>query len=86
MKDLESILSLIHSESGKVFVPISISHSPVKPATQFIIVLRASENVQSYTLQGWFTSDIPKLCQKFVTKTIKIDASYTPQNYHTKLN
>lgn len=57
--DLQALLSLIQSQTGKVFVPIALSHSPVKPDSEFIIVLRTSENVQAFPLEGWFTTNIP---------------------------
>ena len=68
-----------------MFVPISLSRSPVEPTSQFIIVLRTSDNVQSYPLEGWFTTNITELCKKFVTKTIKIDTTWKPENYAAKL-
>ena len=68
-----------------MFVPISVSQSPVSPDSQFIIVLRTSENVLTYRTEGWFTSDIAALSKKFVTKTITLDQSFTPGSYHMKL-
>lgn len=57
--DLNALLTLIKTQTGKVFLPIAVSHSPVKPTEQFIVVLRTSENVQGLPLQGWFTDVIP---------------------------
>ena len=45
VNDMQALLTLIQSQTGKVFVPIALSHSPVKPDKEFIIVLRTSENV-----------------------------------------
>ena len=57
--DLQALLTLIKTQTNKVFVPIAISHSPIKPKEEFIIVLRTSENVQAIPLDGWFTENIP---------------------------
>ena len=83
--DLQVLLTLIQSQTGKVFIPIALSHSPVKPDSEFIIVLRTSENVQAFPLEGWFTTNIPQLVKKFVVKTIKLDANFTPGSYNIKL-
>ena len=83
--DLQALLTLIQTKTGNVFIPIAVSHSPVKPTEEFIIVLRTHDNVQAFPLDGWFTTNIPQLCKKFVTKTIKLDASFTPGSYHATL-
>ena len=57
--DLQALLTLIKNETNKVFVPIAISHSPIKPESDFIIVFRTSDNVQAIPLDGWFTKNIP---------------------------
>jgi len=67
-----------------VFVPISLTQSPIE-AEKFIIVLRTSENVQAFPLEGWFTTNIVQLAKKFVTKTVKLDASFTPGSFHIKI-
>ena len=74
--DLQALLTLIQQQTGKIFLPIAVSHSPIKPTEQFIIVLRTSENVQSYPLDGWFVPNIAQLAKKFVVKTIKLDAKF----------
>ena len=56
---MHATLTMIKSQTGKTFVPISVSHSPVKPESEFIIVFRTSENVQAFSLQGWFVDNIP---------------------------
>lgn len=83
--DLQALLTLIKQSTGKIFVPICLSHSPVAPQSQFIIVLRTSENIQSFSLTGWFTPDIPKLSKKFVTKAEKIDAGASAMALKVKL-
>lgn len=85
MDDLGAILTLVKTKTGKVFVPIAISHSPVAPTEKFILVLRTSENVQAFSLQGWFTDNIPVLAKKFVRKTIKVDTELKGDNVGNKL-
>jgi len=85
VRDLDALLTLINKQTGKVFLPIAVSHSPVKPAEQFIVVLRTSENVQGLPLQGWFTDVIPQLAKKFVTKKIKLDAKLNVGTFAIKL-
>lgn len=63
-----------------------MSHSPVAPTEKFIIVLRTSENVSSFPLLGWFTPNIVQLSKKFVTKTIKLGADFTPGTFHMKFS
>ena len=75
---------MIKTQTGKVFVPVSLSRSPVKPKDHFIIVLRTTANIQAFSLDGWFTDNIQLLAKKFVTKTIKLDASYEG-THHIKL-
>lgn len=83
---MHATLTMIKTATGKTFVPISVSHSPVKPDSEFIIVFRTSENVQAFSLQGWFVDNIPQLVKKFVTKTIKLDANFNPSTYQVKLS
>ena len=86
IQDLPAILSLIETKTRKIFVPTSLSHSPVKPKEWFIIVLRTSENVQSLPSTSWISKNIQTLCKKFVTKTIKLDARFDPRQFSTKLD
>jgi len=68
--DMQALLTLIKVQTGKVFIPICLTSSPVDPTNQFIIVLRTSETraeVMSFQKAGWFTEDIPALAKKFVT-------------------
>lgn len=53
--DMQAILTTIKQQTGKVFVPICVSHSPVKPLDHFIIVLRTHENIHAFPLDSWFT-------------------------------
>ena len=62
---------MIHNQTKEVFIPICLSHSPIKPGKDFIIVFRTSQHVQSFSLDGWFTSNIEQLAKKFVVKTVK---------------
>ena len=62
-----------------------MSHSPVNPKTDLIIVLRASENVTAFSLEGWFTTDIPKLAKKFVVKKFKIDKNDSASHSKVKV-
>lgn len=55
-----------------MFIPIAVSHSPVRPKEDAVIVLRTSDNVTCFSLENWFTTDINKLVPKFVTKTITL--------------
>lgn len=86
IQELPAILTLIESKTRKIFIPTSLSHSPVKPKEWFIIVLRTSENVQSLPSTSWITRNIPTLCKKFVTKTIKLDARFDPNQFSTKFD
>ena len=83
--DLSALLTLIKQQTGKVFIPITVTQSPVAPKEQFIIVLRTTENVQTFSLDGWFTDNIPVLVKKFVTKTIKIDTELSGGSISNKL-
>jgi hypothetical protein len=73
MKDIKSTLTLIQNQTKKVFLPISLSHSPVNPSEDIVVVFRASESVQCFSLENWFTEDITKLSTKFVTKSLPVD-------------
>jgi hypothetical protein len=68
-----------------VFIPIAVSHSPVNPKTDLIIVLRSSENVTAFPLDGWFTTDIPKLAKKFTIKQIKLDKNASSTSLKVKV-
>jgi len=81
--DLQALLTLIHSKTTKVFVPISLTQSPIA-ADKFIIVFRTSENVQAFSLDGWFTENIASLAKKFVTKTLKLE-NFQPSTYNIRL-
>ena len=72
MKDITALLTLINTETRQVFIPICLAHSPINPTKDFIVVFRTHENVQSLSLDGWFTTNIAQLSKKFVSKTIKI--------------
>ena len=83
---LPQVLDIIYKQTQKVFVPTSLSHSPIKPKEEFMIVLRTSDNVQSFPSKHWITNNIANLCKKFVIKTIKFDANFQPDSFHLKLN
>ena len=70
--DLKAILTLIQKATSDVFIPICISHSPIKPDKDFIVAFRSSQHVQSFSLDGWFTPNIDALSKKFVIKTKSI--------------
>lgn len=72
LKELKNLLTLIHTQTQKVFIPIAVSHSPVNPKKDVIVVLRTSDNVHCFSLDGWFTTDIAKLAPKFVIKTLQL--------------
>lgn len=55
-----------------IFIPISISHSPVNPTTDICVVFRYTQRLHNVSLEGWFTEDIPKLSTKFVHRTVKV--------------
>ena len=73
MKDLQALLILINKETKSIMIPICLSHSPINPDKDFIVVFRTHENAQSLSLDGWFTTNIVQLSQKFVSKTIKVE-------------
>ena len=50
-----------------------------------MIVLRTSDNVQAFSLQGWFTNTIPNLVKKFVIKKMPLGANFDPRNFGLKL-
>jgi len=81
--DLQALLTLIHSKTTKVFVPICLTQSPIA-ADKFIIVFRTSENVQAFSLDGWFTENIASLAKKFVTKTVKLE-HFQPSTFNIRL-
>ena len=58
MKDLQALLILINKETKSIMIPICLSHSPINPNKDFIVVFRTHENVQSLSLDGWFTTNI----------------------------
>lgn len=72
MKDLQTIMILIQKEAQSVFLPICLSHSPINPTKDFIVVFRDHKHVQSFSLDGWFTENIPQLAKKFSFKTVKL--------------
>ena len=61
MKDLQALLILINKETKSIMIPICLSHSPINPDRDFIVVFRTHENVQSLSLDGWFTTNIVQL-------------------------
>ena len=58
MNDLQALLILINKETKSIMIPICLSHSPINPNKDFIVVFRTHENVQSLSLDGWFTTNI----------------------------
>ena len=88
ISDMQALLTLIKAQTGKVFIPISLSQSPIDPENKFIIVLRTSETreeVMSFSKRGWFTENIPQLAKKFVTKQIALDAKLNVESFSIKL-
>ena len=71
VNDLQALLTLMQHETKQILIPICLSHSPINPAKDFIVVFRTSDNVQSLSLDGWFTTNIQQLSKKFVVKTVK---------------
>lgn len=56
VKDLKKLMDLIKVETNQVFIPICLSHSPINPTKDFIVVLHA--NVKTIPLEGWFTTNL----------------------------
>lgn len=72
IQDLPETLTLIKSLTGWIFVPIAVTHSPARPDTDIIIILRRAKNAGNIILSNWFTEDIPTLVKQFVIKTFKL--------------
>ena len=72
LKDLKAILTLIKSLTNQIFIPITMTHSPLAADKDILVVLRTSANIDNVVLDGWFTPDINKLATKFVSKVIKL--------------
>ena len=72
-KHLGKILHILKTNTQKLFIPVSLTDCPASPVEHAFIVLRNSENVTAFSLDNWFTSSIPQLCQKFVVKSYKIN-------------
>jgi len=51
-----------------------------------MIVLRTSENVHCFSLDGWFTKDIAKLSKKFMIKTIPLGNEVSSVAAKVKIN
>lgn len=47
---LPKMLTIIKHKTGKLFIPISLQNSPVSPNTDMIIVLRAADNLDIFSL------------------------------------
>ena len=86
MKNFASLLQLIQDQTQQVFIPIALSHSPVNPKEDMVIVLRTSDNVQCFSLDGWFTKNISQLAKKFVIKTIALGKDIDPVHAKVKIN
>ena len=56
--ELQAVLMAINKATNSIMIPICISHSPINPNKDFIVVFRTHENVQSLSLDGWFTTNI----------------------------
>lgn len=85
--NIQALITLIKKKTGKIFIPISLTQSPVDPTNQFIIVLRTSEtreDVMSYSRDGWYTENIPALAKKFVIKTLNLDAKENASAFSIK--
>ena len=67
---MQAILMAIKQQTDQLMIPICLSHSPINPAKDFIVVFRTHENVQSLSLDGWFTTNIVQLAKKFICKTV----------------
>lgn len=85
IKDLAALLTLIQQSTQNIFLPISLSHSPIE-RDQFIVVLRKHEDVKQYQLASFFTRDIRQLSSKFVTKTIALGANFKADIFSIKFN
>lgn len=72
MKDLTSILELIRTLTSQVFIPIAVTHSPIKPQTDVIVVLRSSQRIDNVILENWFNDNISILVTRLVQKTYKM--------------
>ena len=72
VSELQAVIMAINSETNSIMIPICISHSPINPSKDFIVVFRTHENVKSLSLDGWFTNNIVQLSKKFVSKTVDI--------------
>ena len=49
-------------------------------------MFRTSQHVQSFSLDGWFTSNIAQLAKKFVVKTVKNVAGKDPTDVKMSLD
>lgn len=78
-------MTQIQTTTQKVFIPSAISHSPINPKTDLMVVLRACETVTAFSLNGWFTEDISKLSKKFVIKKLKLEKSQDATHHKVKI-
>ena len=85
IKEIQQVLTLIKTSTGKVFIPSAISHSPVNPKSDLIVVFRASDTVTAFSLDGWFTEDIAKLSKKFIVKKLKLDKAQNATHMKVKI-
>ena len=84
--NLEAMITLIHGITESVYIPICISHSPVNPSHDFLVVFRKSENVKCFPLDGWFTTNIPQLAKKFFVKTVGDLDETNPEEVQSQLD
>ena len=85
VKELQSLLSLIHTTTSQIFIPTAISHSPINPKSDIIVCLRQSDTVTQFSLDGWFTTDLTKLSKKFVIKKLKLEKTLNAEHMKVKI-
>ena len=58
MKELGTIISQIQNQTSRIYIPVSVDQSPVNPGTEIVVGLRDHEQVKTYSLEGWFTTNV----------------------------
>ena len=79
-------MRLIKTQTNQIFIPICISNSPINPKTDFNVIFRQHDKIQSLSLDGWFVADVKKLAPKFVHKTFKLGAGQKESDMRLELD
>ena len=69
---LSSIMTVIKSRTGQIFLPVVIQNSPLNPQTEMLIVMRSlDKNFDKYAIDHEMYLDENRLSKSFTIRTFQ---------------